>query len=176
VAKFKFTTLVLIGVLLIGLLLTAGCATGPVTTTTTGIYVTTTTGTTTSLTTGVITALPATTTGIVNITTTGTTAVTTTGTATVPQTFWSQWGILIFIVVIFGLMYLLMIRPQRKRQKEQQKMTSELQKGDDVMTTSGIYGRIESIDENTGTIVLKLESGATIRVVRNAVTGKRARE
>jgi preprotein translocase subunit YajC len=81
---------------------------------------------------------------------------------------------MIMIVAIFGLMYLLMIRPQRKRQKEQQKMASELQKGDDVMTTSGIYGRIESIDEST--IVLKLESGATIRVVRNAVTGKRSRD
>ena len=171
--KNKLTTLVLIGVLLAGLLLMAGCATGPVTTTTTGIYITTTTGTTTSLTTDVITALPITTTGTVEITTTGTTAVTTTGTATVPQSFWSQWGFLIFIVVLFGLMYLMMIRPQRKRQKQQQQTMSELQKGDDIVTTAGIYGRIESVEEDTFTI--KLESGATIRILRSAVAGKRTR-
>ena len=89
-------------------------------------------------------------------------------------TWYDQYGIFIFIIIIFGLMYLFMIRPQRKKQKEQQQMMSELQKGDDVMTTAGIYGRIESIDEST--IVLKLESGATMRVVRSAIAGKRARE
>ncbi|MBN1366939.1 MAG: preprotein translocase subunit YajC [Dehalococcoidales bacterium] len=78
---------------------------------------------------------------------------------------------IVFIVVIFGLMYLLMIRPQRKRQKEQQKLMTELQKGDDVITTSGIYGRIESVEENS--FVLKLESGATMRVLRSAVAGKK---
>jgi preprotein translocase subunit YajC len=67
-----------------------------------------------------------------------------------------------------------MIRPQRKRQKEQQKMMSELQKGDDVITTAGIYGRIESIDDSS--IVIKLESGGTMRVVRNAVSGKRPKD
>ena len=63
-----------------------------------------------------------------------------------------------------------MIRPQRKRQKEQQKMMADLQRGDRVITTAGIYGVIESIDENS--IVLKLESGGTMRVVRNAIAGK----
>ncbi len=171
VTKSKFIKIGLIGGLLVaGLFLMTSCATGPATTTTTGVYVTTTTGTTTSLTTGVITALPVTTTGIVDVTTTGTTVVTTTGTEEVPQDFWSQWGILVFIVIIFGVMYLMMIRPQRKRQKEQQRMISELQKGDEVITTSGIYGRIERVEENS--YVLKLDSGATIRVVKSAVAGK----
>jgi len=107
----------------------------------------------------------------VDITTTGTTVITTTGTAEVPQDFWSQWGIIVFIVVIFGLMYLLMIRPQRKRQKEQQRMVSELQRGDEVLTSGGIYGKIESIDENS--YVLKLESGQTMRVVKNGILGKK---
>ena len=86
-------------------------------------------------------------------------------------TFWDQWGIIIFIVVIFGLMYLLMIRPQRKRQKEQQRMMEDLQKGDEIITASGIYGRIESMDENS--FVIKVESGATMRIVRSAVAGRK---
>ncbi|MBN1366863.1 MAG: preprotein translocase subunit YajC [Dehalococcoidales bacterium] len=68
-------------------------------------------------------------------------------------------------------MYLLMIRPQRKRQKEQQRMMEELQKGDDIITASGIYGRIESMDENS--FVIKVESGATMRIVRSAVAGRK---
>ena len=85
--------------------------------------------------------------------------------------WFDQYGIFIFIIVIFGLMYLLMIRPQRKRQKEAQKLMEDLKRGDHVVTTSGIYGTIESIDETS--FVLRLESGATMRVVKGAVGGKR---
>ncbi len=95
---------------------------------------------------------------------------TTTGTGGTTSTGF-DWTLIVFVVVIFGLMYLLMIRPQRKRQKEQQKMMEELKRGDDVITTSGIYGKIESIEETS--FVLKLESGATMRVVKGAVAGKR---
>ena len=161
--KQKISTFAIIGMLVAGLLLLASCTTLPASTTTTGIYVSTTTGTSTSLTTGVITSLPATTTGMVTVTTTGTTLVTTTGTAAVPADFWSQYGIIIFIIVIFGLMYLLMIRPQRKRQKDQQRMMGDLKRGDQIITTAGIYGTIDSVEETS--YVIKLESGATIRVV-----------
>ena len=79
----------------------------------------------------------------------------------------SIWPMLIFLVVIFALFYFVMIRPQRKRQKEQQQMMANLQKGDKVMTIGGIFGTIDSISEDS--IVLKVEGGTTIRVARNAV-------
>ena len=82
-----------------------------------------------------------------------------------------DWTIIIFLVVIFGLMYLLMIRPQRNRQKQMQKMVAELKRGDEVITNSGIYGVIESVEETS--FVLKLEDGAKMRVIKNAVAGKR---
>ncbi|MFC2066121.1 preprotein translocase subunit YajC [Chloroflexota bacterium] len=78
---------------------------------------------------------------------------------------------LIFLVLIFGVFYFLMIRPQRKRQKEHQEMVQELQKGDKVITAGGIYGQIESLDQES--IVLKIESGATIRIARGSVIGRR---
>lgn len=84
-----------------------------------------------------------------------------------------DWTIVVFVVVIFGLMYLLMIRPQRKRQKEQQKMMSELQVGDEVMTVGGIFGTIDRIDEDS--YVIKLESGGTMRIIKGAMAGKRTR-
>jgi preprotein translocase subunit YajC len=98
------------------------------------------------------------------------TGTTTTGTDGSTSTGF-DWTLIVFIVVIFGLMYLLMIRPQRKRQKEQLKLMEELKRGDDVITTSGIYGKIESVEETS--FVLKLESGATMRVVKGAVAGRR---
>ena len=82
-----------------------------------------------------------------------------------------DWTIILFMTLIFGVFYLLMIRPQRKKQKEHQEMVQELQKGDKVITAGGIYGQIESLNDES--IVLKIESGATIRIARSSVVGRR---
>ena len=85
----------------------------------------------------------------------------------VPPSFWSQYGMIFFLVAIFAIFYFVMIRPQRKRQKEQQAMIAALQKGDKVMTIGGIYGTIDSINETT--VILKVEGGTTLKVARTAV-------
>ena len=82
-----------------------------------------------------------------------------------------DWTWIIFLVLIFAVFYFLLIRPQRKRQKEHQELVEELKRGDRVITIGGIYGQIESISEDS--IVLKIESGTTIRVARSSVSGKR---
>ena len=81
--------------------------------------------------------------------------------------------IIIFLVLIFGLMYFVMIRPQRKRQKEHRQLIEELKRGDRVVTAGGIYGAIESISDDS--VVIKVESGATMRVAKGSVTLKRER-
>ncbi len=53
-----------------------------------------------------------------------------------------------FLVLLFVLFYFIAIRPQRKRQKEHTEMVSALSKGDEVVTSSGILGKITSLDEN----------------------------
>ena len=83
----------------------------------------------------------------------------------------SIWPMIIFLVVIFGLFYFVMVRPQRKRQKEHQTMMRELQKGDRVITAGGIYGTIESLKDDS--VVIKVESGATLRVARGSVVVRR---
>ncbi len=82
-----------------------------------------------------------------------------------------SWTPIIFLIVIFGLMYLVLIRPQRKRQKEHQQLVAELKRGDKVITAGGIYGQIESISEES--VVMKIESGTTIRVSRGSVVLRR---
>jgi len=83
----------------------------------------------------------------------------------------STWYMLAFLVVIFALFYFVMIRPQRKRQKEQQEMTHNLQKGDKVITAGGIYGTIDSLSEDS--VVIKVEGGTTLRVARGSVAVRR---
>jgi len=70
-------------------------------------------------------------------------------------------------------MYFLMIKPQRKRQKQQQELVQELRRGDKVVTTGGIYGQIEGVSQDT--VVLRVESGATIKVARISIAGKQGK-
>ncbi|MEE4144416.1 MAG: preprotein translocase subunit YajC [Halieaceae bacterium] len=55
---------------------------------------------------------------------------------------------ILFLVGLFVLFYFIAIRPQRKRQKEHQQMVSALAKGDEVVTSSGILGKVTSLDDN----------------------------
>ena len=82
-----------------------------------------------------------------------------------------DWTIILFLVLMFALVYFLIIRPQRKRQREHEDLMTELRKGDKVITSGGIYGQIESISDDS--VVLKIESGTTIRVARGSVVTKR---
>ncbi len=78
---------------------------------------------------------------------------------------------IVFLVLIFAMFYFLMIRPQRKRQKEHQQLMEELRKGDRVITAGGIYGVIENVSEDS--VVIKVESGTTVRVAKGSVALKR---
>ena len=82
--------------------------------------------------------------------------------------------LIIFLVVIFAFFYFVMIRPQRKKQKEHQQMAQELKRGDKIMTIGGIYGDIESVSEDS--IVVKVESGTTIRMAKTSIAGVRSQE
>jgi len=77
---------------------------------------------------------------------------------------------LIFLVALFAIMYFLMIRPRQKQQKQHEEMMKELRVGDNVIIAGGIYGQIERLGEDT--VILKLESGATMKVARNSILGK----
>jgi len=77
----------------------------------------------------------------------------------------------IMVVALIALFYFLIFRPMRKRQKDQQKLLSELRPGDKVIAAGGIYGEVESISEDS--VVLKVESGARIRVTKQGIMIKR---
>lgn len=74
------------------------------------------------------------------------------------------------MVVIFVLFWFLMVRPQQKKAKEHQKMLSEIQKGEEVVTQGGIVGRVVKANEQY--LTLEIASGVEIHVQRGAVSGK----
>ncbi|MCB0703688.1 MAG: preprotein translocase subunit YajC [Saprospiraceae bacterium] len=75
---------------------------------------------------------------------------------------------LLFIALIFGVFYFFMIRPQNKRQKEQRQFIENLQKGDDIVTAGGIYGKINKIEDNV--ITMDVGNKTFIRVNRSVVS------
>lgn len=56
---------------------------------------------------------------------------------------------LLYILILGGAMYLFVIRPQKKKQKAEEKMRNELQIGDEIITIGGEYGRVVSIKEDS---------------------------
>ena len=72
------------------------------------------------------------------------------------------------MVLMFGILYFFMIRPQQKKQKDQRKFTEEIKKGDYVVTIGGVHGRIAEIEDDT--IIVEVERGARIRFSKTAIS------
>ena len=75
---------------------------------------------------------------------------------------------LIMFGMIFAVMYFFMIRPQIKKQKKEREYRSALQKGDDVITIGGIYGKITDVKEDA--VVIEVHAGTKLKVAKTAVS------
>ncbi len=76
------------------------------------------------------------------------------------------WGMVMYCVVVFGILYLFMVRPNKKRMAEYQKMLDSMQVGNRVLA-AGIYGTIKKINEKS--IDVEVAKGVVIEVNKNAV-------
>ena len=73
----------------------------------------------------------------------------------------------VMIILLFVVMWLFMIRPQRKQQKELEKFRNELSKGDKVITSGGIYGTIDEVKETS--VLIKVDGDVKLRVDKNCI-------
>jgi preprotein translocase subunit YajC len=84
------------------------------------------------------------------------------------------------LILIFGIFYFLLIRPQQKRQRQAQldrdTMLKALKPQDKVVTSGGIYGSIVAVKETEDTIMLKVAQSVTIEIQRSAIAGLQAGE
>ena len=76
--------------------------------------------------------------------------------------------LVIMIAVFFGIMYFMIIRPQQKKAKEHNELLAALSKGDEVVTSGGILGKVVKIGDNF--IEIKISDSANIKVQKHAIT------
>ncbi len=74
---------------------------------------------------------------------------------------------LIMMVVIFVIFYFILIRPQQKKMKEHKRMVEDLKKGDEIVTSGGIYGTVEGVTSDTLTV--KIAEGTKVKLTRSSV-------
>ena len=79
---------------------------------------------------------------------------------------------LVPILLIFVIFYLLLIRPQQKRQKEHQRLLTALKKGDKVVTNSGMLGVISSINDEKNIVVLRVDNDVKMEFLKSSIAGK----
>ena len=75
---------------------------------------------------------------------------------------------LIMIGIFFAIMYFMIIRPQTKRAKEHKSLLDSLNKGDEVITSGGLLGKVTALDDNF--VSLQISDGVDVQVQRQAVT------
>lgn len=80
--------------------------------------------------------------------------------------------LLVPLVLMGGLFYFILLRPQRSRQRAQRRLLEGLEVGDEVMTAGGIFGTIKAIDDDDDTLTVEIAPGTQVRMIRRAIAQK----
>ncbi|AZV79092.1 preprotein translocase subunit YajC [Parasedimentitalea marina] len=72
------------------------------------------------------------------------------------------------LILIFGIMYMLLIRPQQKKMKEHKAMVEALRRGDQVITQGGLIGKVAKVKDD-GEIEVEIADGVKVRVVKGTI-------
>ncbi|MBI3503078.1 MAG: preprotein translocase subunit YajC [Bacteroidetes bacterium] len=75
---------------------------------------------------------------------------------------------IIFLILIFGVFWLFMIRPQMKKQKDQQKFREAIGKGDKIITIGGVHGKIVEVQDTT--FIIEVEGQNRLKIEKSAVS------
>ncbi len=75
-------------------------------------------------------------------------------------------------ILMFAVFYFLLVRPQQKRAKQHKEMVNSLRRGDEIITNSGVFGRVVDTDE--ATLMVDIGSGTIIKIMRTGVSAKPA--
>jgi preprotein translocase subunit YajC len=75
------------------------------------------------------------------------------------------------ILMMFGIFYFIILRPQARKQKEFQAMLAKLGKGDEVITRGGVIGKITGVSDD-GVVVLEIQEKVRVRIPRSYIDGK----
>ena len=76
---------------------------------------------------------------------------------------------LLMLLLIFGIMYFLLIRPQQKKLKQHQAMLESLRRGDQIVTQGGVKGKITKVKDDNE-VEVEIAAGVNVRVVKSTIT------
>lgn len=76
---------------------------------------------------------------------------------------------LIMLLLIFGIMYLFLIRPQQKKLKEHATMLAALRRGDQIITQGGIIGKVVKVKDDANEVEVEVAKGMIVRVVKSTI-------
>ena len=81
----------------------------------------------------------------------------------------SMLGTLIFAAAVFGILYFLILRPQKKKDQQRRDMLSKVEPGQNVVTIGGIYGEVKTVKDEYCILLVDPERGGTLKMRRSAV-------
>ena len=73
------------------------------------------------------------------------------------------------IIIAFGFLYFVLVRPQKRRQLQQQRMLADVKVGDEIVTAGGLYGEIRDVREDE--VLVRIAPELDVRVARRAIAG-----
>ncbi|PSM32270.1 preprotein translocase subunit YajC [Haliangium sp. UPWRP_2] len=79
---------------------------------------------------------------------------------------------MVMLLVMFGIFYFLLIRPQQKRQREHSDWLKQIKKDDEVVTTGGLWGKVKGVSDNSPYVTLELQEKVRVRVLRSHIASK----
>ena len=79
------------------------------------------------------------------------------------------WTSLVPMVLIFVVFYFLLIKPQEKKRKLQEQLVSTVKPGEEVITHSGIYGKVVKVNENDNTVIVSIGHNTEIKILKSSI-------
>ena len=76
---------------------------------------------------------------------------------------------LVPLILIFGIVYFLLIRPQQKKLKEHQMMVAALRRGDQIITQGGVMGKVTKVKDDSNEVEVEIAAGVNVRVIRSTI-------
>ncbi len=76
--------------------------------------------------------------------------------------------LLIYVVLVIGVFYLVALRPQRRRRRAQQELLGTVKKGDEIVTTDGLFGTVRQVGDTV--VVLEIADRKKVRLLKSAVS------
>jgi preprotein translocase subunit YajC len=86
-----------------------------------------------------------------------------------PSPLGGSGGMFVMMAIMFAIFYFMMIRPQRKQEDALKKFIDGLQKGDEVVTTGGMVGKVDKLQD--GVVTLEVANGVRVRVMKSQIVG-----